>query len=421
MKIVALETLRPSVQSNVCFVRLYTDDGIVGLGETFYGSAQVERYLHEHAAPALMSFADASPQGVARELAPYVGYQGGGAELRGNSAIDIALWDLVGKQSGLPLATLLGAGHARSVQTYNTCAGNRYVSDSIRQSSLNWGLDVNPDGKFEDLAAFLTDPGALALELLDQGTTAMKIWPFDRAAERSGGLSITPDELRHGIGLVQKIRDACGERMDVMIELHGLWAPHVAAHICRALEPLAPYWIEDPVRPDALDGLASLRSATPLRLAMGETVAGRRGFLALLQRGVVDVCTVDVTWTGGLTEALAVAQVAEAFGVSIAPHDCTGPVSLAVATHLTASQPNGLIQESARAFIHGWYRDVAVGYPEPELGLLCPSTLAGHGVSLIPDLAERQDVHVEVSHVAGFSGTVRRAVTTPIRKEALSE
>ena len=105
-----------------------------------------------------------------------------------------------------------------------------------------------------------------------------------------------------------------------------------------------PFWIEDPIRPDAIDAISFLRESTGLRIATGETVVGRRGVLPLLQKNAVDILTIDTQWTGGLTEARKVATLADTYATAIAPHDCTGPVSLAACTHLVLSQKNGIIQ-----------------------------------------------------------------------------
>jgi galactonate dehydratase len=170
--------------------------------------------------------------------------------------------------------------------------------------------------------------------------------------------------------------------MDLMIELHGLWTRTAAAKIARALTEFRPYWIEDPLRPDAADALGALRAEISVPIATGETCIGRRGFLPLFQRGAVDVATLDIGWTGGITEAAKIASLADAFSIPIAPHDCTGPVSLAVATHLVCSQPNGMIQETARSFIRTWYADLVEGLPELLPGEVVLPTTPGHGVRL---------------------------------------
>ena len=109
--------------------------------------------------------------------------------------------------------------------------------------------------------------------------------------------------------------------------------------------------------------------------------------MPLLAAGALDVVTVDVQWTGGLTEARKVASLADAYGVPVAPHDCTGPATLAACTHLVFSAPNGLIQETVRAFLRTWYAELVDGLPEIVDGVIRPSPAPGHGVTLRPELA----------------------------------
>ncbi|WP_406053720.1 hypothetical protein [Kribbella sp. NBC_00889] len=118
-----METIRPRIQPNLMFLRLHTDDGRVGLGEAFFGARAVEAYIHESAAEVVLQAEDATPEAMAQALTPYLGFQGAGAEVRGNAAVDLALWDLLGQYAGLPLAALLGGPVRTSVPIYNTCAG----------------------------------------------------------------------------------------------------------------------------------------------------------------------------------------------------------------------------------------------------------------------------------------------------------
>ena len=387
MKIVALETIRPAVQPNLLFVLLHTDDGLTGLGEAFFAASTVEEYLHSVAAPVLFEADNLSVGGIARLLTSYLGYQGAGAETRGNAAVDLALWDLQGKRSGLPVVDLLGGAVHDRLPVYNTCAGSGYVSRSARQESANWGIAsaVGNGAAFEDLRAFLERPGELARELWDEGIGGMKVWPFDEAAERSNGTGITPAELARGVAVISEIRDAAPD-MRVMLEMHGLWNHVAAKKIIDAVTPYGLDWVEDPIRPDAADALAHLASEVGVPVAAGETCVGRRGFLPLLQSRAVDIVTVDVQWTGGLTEARKVASLADTFGVPIAPHDCTGPVTLAACVALAASQPNGLIQETTRSFLRTWYAKVAEGFPRPAAGFIAPTGAPGHGVDVAPGL-----------------------------------
>ena len=396
MRIVALETLRPSFQNNLCVVVLHTEAGTVGLGDAFFQSAAVETYLHTHVAPLLLGQDDPSPEAIATLLAPYVGFQGGGVEVRGNGAVDIALWDLLGQHTGLNVSRLLGGPVRNSIPVYNTCAGPDYIQETSRQTSANWGDSAT--GDYQDLNAFLTRPGALAKELYDEGLRGMKIWPFDRAAEASAGTRIRPADLTAALRIVGDIRDTVGLDMDLMIELHGLWSRRAAIEICQALEPFKPFWVEDPVRPDAVDALRALTDSVGVPIATGETALGRRGFLPLMQQGRISYTTVDVQWTGGLTEARKVANLADAFGIPVAPHDCTGPITLAACFHLTMAQPNALVQETVRGYLRTWYPRVVTGLPVIEGGTATLNNEPGLGLQLTDGLREDPGTIRRVSH-----------------------
>ena len=116
----------------------------------------------------------------------YVGFVGSSAEMRGASAIDIALWDLWGKATNQPIHQLLGGRVRNSIPVYNTCAGTRYVQDGATQDTRFYGIEKKEEG-YQDLDAFLNRADELALSLLEMGITGMKIWPFDFAAERWQG------------------------------------------------------------------------------------------------------------------------------------------------------------------------------------------------------------------------------------------
>src|SRR4029453_9138838 len=188
-------------------------------GETFMGAAAVEAYIHESAAPKLIGRDPIQIEAVNKSLINYLGWRGAGVETRGNSAIDIALWDLFGKAIGRPVCEALGGRSRDSIRVYNTCAGYKYIRDSRAQTSDNWHVGEE-GGPYEDLEAFLHRADELAHSLLDEGVSAMKIWPFDLAAERTQGLDISPDELRAALEPFRKIRRAVGDRMDIMVEFH---------------------------------------------------------------------------------------------------------------------------------------------------------------------------------------------------------
>lgn len=398
-KIVKIESVRSAIQPNVTHILVTDSDGITGLGETFYGATSVEAHLHDVIVPTLIAESPGvNPASVSRVIQGYVGYSGSGAEVRARSGLDIALWDIAAKRAGLPLRKLLGPAAPDSIPTYNTCSGLKYVNAESRQSSSNWGFsgDSRPDGNYEDLWAFLNEPARLARELLDAGYTGMKVWPFDLVAESSaGGLDA---DLSFGLSVLEAIRDEVGMEMDLYLELHSLWRPEAAARLIREVEKFSLKWVEDPIRADQLTELAALTGSAKMPIACGENLgSGANGYRSMIEKKAVDVMIMDLGWGGGITEALPLITDSYKAGLEIAFHDCTGPVSLAVATEVSLASPNAKVQEVARAFWHGWYKQMASGYPELSGGVINSSQAMGHGASLLPEFLKSKDTFVRQS------------------------
>lgn len=393
MIIKAIETLHIAEFPNLLWVIIEDAEGQRGTGESFFISPATETYVHEHAAPLLLGQDARNREAIQKRLKPYVGYNGAGAEMRGNSAIDMALWDLWGRHLDQPVWRLLGGRARDRIRTYNTCAGYEYVRGSQGQMTENWGL-ASEQGPYEDLQGFLTDAGKVAESLLSQGITGMKIWPFDYAAEQSHGAAITPGQLAEAVEPFRKIRAAVGDQMQIMAEMHLLWQPHAMVEIARALEPFDIFWIEDPMPATAFSSWADLRRQVRPKIAGSETMASRAAFRAMMEVQAVDVVIMDLGWCGGLTEAKAIADMADAFHLPIAPHDCTGPLAWAACTNLTINAPNALVQESVRAFYTGWYNELATGLPVMEDGYLSLPEGSGMIAELKPEVFDRPDARI---------------------------
>ena len=189
MKVTAIETVRSAEFPNILWVQVITDEGLVGLGETFYGPAAAEAHIHQMIAPHLIGADPRNIEKLQSDLIGYVGFVGASAEMRGRSAVDIALWDILGQAAGLPICDLLGGRVRDTIRAYNTCAGYSYVQTKVTQGTNNFGLDAKT-GDYEDLDAFLHRADELAQSLLEMDISAMKIWPFDYAAEASQGMWI---------------------------------------------------------------------------------------------------------------------------------------------------------------------------------------------------------------------------------------
>ena len=381
MKITTVESFTHPDFPNLIHVKVGTDAGIYGIGESYYFGKTVATFVDEFIAPSLIGLDPTNIEAISRKLTTYTGALSSGVEMRAKSAVDIALWDIAGKVANKPIYQLLG-GQSRSLPIYNTCAGRGYMRKSDQDSSA-WGISDAND-QYEDLHAFLTDAGALAKSLLAEGIGGMKIWPFDIYAEKNDGKDISDEDLKKGLIPLQKVRDAVGDQMKLMLELHALWSPVAAKKIFEATKDLNLTWIEDPIYPDLLDDYASLRSKGYAPIAHGETISSLTRVEALLKNDYIDVLTLDLGWCGGFTQGIKFAQTAKKYGKSIAPHDCTGPIGLIAGTHLSTAYQNAMVQETVRASLRTWYPKIVTNLPTITNGAIQLDQGVGLGTDLTP-------------------------------------
>jgi len=355
----------------------------------------VNEYVHKIAAPLLLG---QDPFAIERHWRTL--YRGTaasglhGSEIRGISAIDVALWDLFGQAQGLPIYRLLGGPTQSKVRVYNTCAGYRYGGAKPRGVDATF-TDGQAEGPYEDLDAWKTDAGKLAKDLLSQGITAMKIWPFDAFGPETGGLWITAKQIEEGLRPWRQIRDAVGTEIEIALEMHSVWNLTSAMRIAKAVEPYDPMWFEDAIRMDNLDALAEFKASTRVPTVASETLSTRYAFRELFERHAVSIAMFDVGWVGGLTEAKKIAAMAEAHHIPVAPHDCTGPINYVADVHLDFAITNCYVQETVRAYIHGWYSRLVTNLPRIENGYVYPPEGPGLGTALKPEVLERPDVTVQ--------------------------
>lgn len=394
MKLTRIETIRSPDFPNLLWVHLHTDDGLVGLGETFYIPAAVEAIIHDFAAPLLLGQSAFDRERHWQALFSYANFFGhAGAEMRAISALDIALWDLLGQHTHQPVFNLLGGQTRDSIRIYNTCVDTP---------------------KYADQTGFLEKPGDLACSLLAQGITAMKVWPWDRFAPQMKVSAVTgpagwsavgpvghdllPEQLAQGLWTVQEIRKAVGDKMQIALEGHSRWDVNCALRIARALEPYDVMWMEDFLQPDSAPDLARMVRESRIPQAVSERLFTRHAYRRLLDADAAHVVMTDVIWTGGLSEALKIATLTDTHHLSIAPHDCTGPVNLFACLHLCAAVPNAMIMETVRGFCEGYYREVATpDVPLREGRALLDKFGPGLGVKLRPEFLARPNVLRRVS------------------------
>jgi galactonate dehydratase len=386
----AIETIRWKQQPNLLWTHVRTSGGAVGLGETYYLAGAVERVIHDLAAELFIG----EPAGAISKLwsaffscTNFFGFAG--AEMRALSALDVALWDALGQSTGLPLYQLLGGACRTTVPAYNTC--------------VNAGPQPDWDRALEE-------PAELAVELRDLGYLGMKVWPWDRFApqlEARGstgpagwsamgpvGAYLAPADLATGLRVFEAARDRVGAGFELLLEGHGRWDVNMAIRICRAVEPIGVLWAEDLCQPDSAEDLARLVRETKVPQGVSERLISRFAFREVLQEQSAHVVLVDVAWTGGITEARRVADMASTYHLSFAPHDCTGPVTALANLHLATAQPNSLGVEVVRGFVEGYYREVLDQPFSVDRGHLVAPSRPGLGAALAPAFLRRDDVTI---------------------------
>jgi galactonate dehydratase len=262
----------------------------------------------------------------------------GGTLYAAISAIDTALWDIIGKKLNVPVYKLLGGR----------------VHDTIRvYTSYRWGnIPRTRDAYYQRTK-----------ELIAGGATAGKYDPFGAYPGPERQLSSTVlEEVRQ---MIQGIRQA-GPTFDICVEAHGKFNIATAGRIIKMLEPFDPFFLEEPIPPENTDAMAALQASTNIPIATGEGIQGHFNFAPLLDKRAARIIQPDVARTGGITAMKKIAAMADARYVTFAPHNPNGPVCTAASLHVAASSPNFLIMEEGNTRVSE-YNDIFVGGWKPTL------------------------------------------------------
>jgi L-alanine-DL-glutamate epimerase-like enolase superfamily enzyme len=372
LRITAIETLHLAAGVTVhagpiqwLWVKIHTDTGLFGLGETYPHPASEGAVVHDRLAPRLLGRDPSRIEHLWAEMFDAVSYSGwAGAEMRAISAVDVALWDLKAKALGVPAYELLGGATRSKIRTYNTCY---------------------------DHLSFLTEPVRLAESLLESGIRGMKIWPFDPVAKETGGHYITPNQIKQAIDPLKQIKQRFGDDMEVAMEFHGYWSLPAAIQIARACEEYQPMWLEEMLSQDNMAAYRELASSTSLPLTISERLMTTWQYRELLENRAARVVMPDIAWCGGLTQAKKIADMAHAHYLPAAPHNCGGPVLHAATLHLAAAIPNLFIAESVRRHYADEYLPVVGPLAKPVDGFFDLPPGPGLGIDILPrpDLISR--------------------------------
>lgn len=389
LKITAIESVVPQdIMPGLLLVRVHTESGIIGHGETYYGPTAVQALIHDWMSARLLGADALAIESHWRFFYErFANFGVRGAELRAISAIDVALWDILGQVCRQPIYRLLGGPVRDRVAVYNSCGSPTY-GRTPGFGKVGWpgygGL--GEPGPLADSYNLFHNPVELAQELVAEGYTAVKTWSFDGAAHRHGGMRITLEELNHAIRPLMEMRKAVGDKLEILVDGHGFFMLPAALRIAEALRDVQPLWLEDVLKTDNLETLADFRKQSRMPISISEMLLSRPDFARVLENQGTDFAMIDPTWVGGISETARLAHLAQAYNVPATMHDCTGPLTLMSGIHVNAAVPGCCFQETVRAHIRSFYKDLIDEIPVVRGGYAELPTRPGIGVALNPDL-----------------------------------
>ncbi|SEM20392.1 L-alanine-DL-glutamate epimerase [Roseovarius azorensis] len=349
-------------------VKLTTDDGITGWGECYASSVGPEAMRAVINDVFARHMAGESPENI--ELMFRRAYSSGFTQrpdltvMGAFSGLEIACWDILGKARGRPVWALLGGR----------------MNDRIRAYTYLYPLPHHP------VADFWTSPEMAAESAADcvaRGYTAVKFDPAGPYTLRGGHMPAMSD-ISISVAFCKAIREAVGNKADLLFGTHGQFTTAGAIRLGQALEPYSPLWFEEPVPPDNPLAMTQVAQAVRIPVATGERLTTKAEFAAVLQAGAAAILQPALGRAGGIWEMKKVAAIAEAHNAQMAPHLYAGPVEWAANIHLAASIPNILMAESIETPFH----DALIGGGiRVENGLVTPPEAPGLGIEVNEDLA----------------------------------
>ena len=353
MKVTKIDVIMTAAAwRNFLFVKIETDSGLAGWGEGTLGwkESAVRELVLDYGRRYVVGQSPFDIEDLWFKLYQ-IEHNTGPVMFAAMAGIEMALWDIVGKACGQPVYNLVGGKVRTKVKAY----------------ANGWYSSVSD----------LTELADRASEVIGRGYKALKFDPFG-----PGGREISRVDLRGACRTVEAVRDAVGEDVDILLEFHGRFSPIMALEAIHAMVPYNPSWCEEPIPAHNNEAMAQVVAGSPLRVATGEHTYSRFGFLDLLQRKAAHVIQPDITYSGGFLETKKVAALAEAHYVSVAPHNCDGPLKTVAGIHLAANIPNFLILETFQDYDVPWRDDLTSGTPRVEDGYYHVPTAPGWGLEI---------------------------------------
>ncbi|ARM75443.1 galactonate dehydratase [Acidianus manzaensis] len=303
-----------AVWRNFTIVKIDTDDGISGYGEGTMGDFEktIEAAVYDFK-PFLIG-REVNPNEIYNFLYRHFFWRGGPILMSAISAIEQALWDILGKSVNKPVYELLGGKTKDSVRVY----ANGFISG-----------DRSP----EEFANAVR-------KVVDQGFNAVKLDPFG-----SSGPQASRDDIEKAKSRLKAIRDAVGYNIDVMLDAHGRFNTASAVKMINEISKYEPYWVEEPVPEEDIEALKNVKDKSPITIASGERIVNKYRYREFLEKRAVDIIQPDVCHVGGIEALKEVGNMAETYYISVAPHNPNGPIATAATLNLMLILNNSLIME----------------------------------------------------------------------------
>ena len=350
------------------FVKLTTDTGVIGWGECYASSVGPEAMTHVIRDVFERHMAGENPENI--ELMFRRAYSSGFTQrpdltvMGAFSGLEIACWDILGKDRNRPVHALIGG----------------QMNDRIRAYTYLYPLP------HQNLDTFWTDADAAAecaAAMVNRGYTAVKFDPAGPYTIRGGHMPAMSD-IATSVAFCKAIREAVGDRADLLFGTHGQFNTAGAIRLGQAIEPYSPLWFEEPTPPDNIEDMARVARNVRVPVATGERLTTKAEFAAVLRAGAAEILQPALGRAGGIWEMKKVAAIAEAFNAQMAPHLYAGPVEWAANTHLAASIPNILLLETIDTPFH---RNLINGAIAVEEGFVTPPAGPGLGFEFNEELA----------------------------------
>ena len=371
MKVTRLETL---LLDNVppyrggrkfLFIKLHTDEGIVGLGERVTGGVTDLRsqiaLLEELGEQFVIGQNPFNVELIWQRMfsTPHDYRHPGMSRTPAMSAIEIALWDIIGKATNQPIYNLLGGQFHERLRAY------AYMPSE--------GIWEQPE-----------KAGDIARQLLAEGWSACKTDPFTPTFPYPRDWPLKA--IKHAASIFRHVREAVGDELEIGIGTHSQFSTAGAIRVAKIFEEYNPIWFEEPVPPEMVEEMARVAAQTSIPIAAGERLATKFDFANALEKQAIGIVQVDVGQCGGILEAKKIAAIAESHHALIAPHMYVGPIAAAAAIQLDTCSPNFMLQEFNTGPLH---RDLFVKPIVVEQGYITPPTGPGLGLELDEAVVKR--------------------------------